>query len=543
MKPTSTFDAVTLEVLWSRLISIVNEAAAALMRTSFSTVVREAQDFSCIICDAEGNGLVQPPHSIPSFIGTLPETVKHFIARYPVASMRPGDVFITNDPWLGTGHLADVTVCKPVFLGDVVVGFAASTAHAPDMGGRTGSSESRDVYEEGFQIPPMYLCRAGVPDEILVMVLRANVREPDQVMGDIWAQVTALELIEQRVVSLMTDTRLASLRDLAREIHDRTEAAMRRAIRALPDGVYRYRTATDGMTQPVELVLAITVAGDTMTLDFDGTSPQLDRALNSAMCYTRAYTMYGLKCLLSPEVPNNEGSFRPIAIRAPVGSVLNHQFPYSGCSRALIGHYLPFMVLAALADAIPSRVRAGAGSPVWGILMRGLRANGKAFSAKFFYNGGMGAASSQDGISAISWPTNLSIVQSEIIEQTLPVVITHKRLRPGSGGDGQHRGGLGQEILFESTSNKPIVLVMMAERTRHPAPGLLGGQPGATGVLMVDGVVSDPKLEHLVRPGGSFMVATPGGGGFGDPAKRSAEARARDLKLGFVEGTVVRAGT
>ncbi len=536
MNAAPHFDAVTLEVLWSRLISIVNEAAAALMRTSFSTVVREAQDFSCIICDAQGNGLVQPPHSIPSFIGTLPATVKHFIAQYPVASMRPGDVFITNDPWLGTGHLADVTVCKPVFLNGEVVGFAASTAHAPDMGGRTGSTESRDVYEEGFQIPPMHLCRAGAPEDILIRVLRANVREPDQVMGDIWAQVTALELIEQRVVTLMTDTGLASLRALAHEIHDRTEAAMRRAIRALPDGVYRYRTATDGMTQPVELVAAITIAGDSLTVDFDGTSPQLDRALNSAMCYTRAYTMYGLKCLLSPEVPNNEGSFRAIDIRAPAGSVLNHQFPYSGCSRALIGHYLPFMVLAALADAIPDRVRAGAGSPVWGILMRGLRADGRAYSAKFFYNGGMGAASSQDGISAISWPTNLSITQTEIIEQSLPCEIAYKRLRPGSGGDGEHRGGLGQEILFESTSGKPIVLAFMAERTQHPAPGLRGGAPGAKGVLRVDGRVADPKLEHVLRPGGTFEVATPGGGGFGDPARRSSAARDRDRQLGFVDG-------
>jgi N-methylhydantoinase B len=527
------FDAVTLEVLWSRLISIVNEAAVALMRTSFSTVVREAQDFSCIIADAQGNGLVQPPHSIPSFIGTLPDTVKHFIAGHPVAQMRPGDVFITNDPWLGTGHLADVTVCKPIFLGERVVGFAASTAHAPDMGGRTGSSESRDVFEEGFQIPPMHLCKAGQPEEVLIRLLRTNVREPDQVMGDIWAQVTALELIEKRVITLMTDAGLDSLNALAREIHDRCEAAMRAAIRELPDGVYRYRAVTDGMVQPVELCVAITIRGDSLVVDFDGTSPQLDRALNSAMCYTRAYTMYGLKCLLSPEVPNNEGSFRPIGIRAPKGSVLNHQFPYSGCSRALIGHYLPFMVFGALVEAIPDRVRAGTGSPVWGVLMRGLRRSGQAFSAKFFYNGGMGAAASQDGISCISWPTNLSITQTEIIEQSLPCEIAYKRLRPGSGGDGRFRGGLGQEMLFESTSDKPIVLVFMAERTRHPAPGFMGGEPGEVGLLQVDGREADSKLEHVLRPGGTFMMRTPGGGGFGDPATRPPELRERDRRLGF----------
>lgn len=528
------FDAVTLEVLWSRLISIVNEAAVALMRTSFSTVVREAQDFSCIIADGEGNGLAQPPHSIPSFIGTLPDTVKHFISSFPVQSMRPGDVFITNDPWKGTGHLADVSVCKPIFLEDRVVGFAASTAHAPDMGGRTGSSESRDVFEEGFQIPPMQLCRQGQPDEILIKLLRTNVREPDQVMGDIWAQVTALELIEKRVIALMEGAGLSVLTDLAKEIHDRCEAAMRAAISALPDGVYRYKAVTDGMAQPVELCAAITIAGDSLVVDFEGTSPQLDRALNSAMCYTRAYTMYGVKCLLSPEVPNNEGAFRPIDIRAPRGSVLNHEFPYSGCSRALIGHYLPFIVCGALAEAIPDRVRAGTGSPVWGILMRGLRASGQAFSGKFFYNGGMGAASSQDGISCISWPTNLSITQTEITEQSLPCEIAYKRFCPGSGGDGQFRGGLGQELLFESTSAKPIVLVFMAERTRHPAPGFLGGKPGDVGLLMVNQRVVDPKLEHVLPPGGTFLMRTPGGGGFGDPNLRSPAMRERDRQLGYV---------
>ncbi|MGE0797935.1 MAG: hydantoinase B/oxoprolinase family protein [Lautropia sp.] len=534
MKTGQTFDAVTLEVLWGRLIAIVNEAAVALMRTSFSTVVREAQDFSCIIADAEGRGVAQPPHSIPSFIGTLPDTVKHFIDEYPVAGMRPGDVFITNDPWKGTGHLADVSVCKPIFLGDRVVAFAASTAHAPDMGGRTGSSESRDVFEEGFQIPPMHLCRQGEPDQSLVRLLRTNVREPDEVLGDIWAQVTALELIETRLLSLMQGAGLESLAELAGEIHDRCETAMRNAIRAVPNGIYRYRTATDGMADPVELCVAIEVSDDSLTVDFEGTSPQLDRALNSAMCYTRAYTMYGLKCLLSPEVPNNEGAFRPIEIKAPAGSVLNHRYPYSGCSRALIGHYLPFIVCGALAEAIPERVRAGAGSPVWGVLMRGLRANGQAFSAKFFYNGGMGGSASQDGISCISWPTNLSITQTEIVEQSLPCEIVYKRVRPGSGGDGEFRGGLGQELLFESTSDRPIVLVFMAERTRTPAPGFFGGQPGSRGVVVVNGKEVDSKLEHVLPPRGTFLIGTPGGGGFGDPAARSGPARARDRQLGYV---------
>ena len=533
-EPNPGFDAATLEVYWTRLISIVNEASAALMRTSFSAVVREAQDFSCIVADEAGRGLVQPPHSIPSFIGTLPETVKHFIAEFTIDDMRGGDVFITNDPWIGTGHLADVTVCKPIFLGARVIGFAASTAHAPDMGGRTGSSESRDVFEEGFQIPAMHFCHAGQPDRTFEKLLRANVREPDQVMGDLWAQVSALELIERRVVAFMGEAGLDTLADLAREVHDRCETAMRKAIRALPDGVYRASARTDGMVDPVEIRAAITVQGDSISVDYAGSSPQLDRALNCAMCYTRAYTMYGLKCLLSPDVPNNEGAFRPITITAPHGSVLNHEFPHSGCSRALIGHYLPIVMFTALAEAVPDKVMAGVGSPVWSVLMRGRQRDGRPFADKFFYNGGTGGTIRRDGISALSWPTNISITQAEVVEQSTPCEIIYKRLRPGSGGDGRFRGGLGQDLLFESVSDKPLALVFMAERTRSPAPGLLGGLDGGLGSVIIDGQEIDAKLGHVLRPGGSLLVRTPGGGGFGPPEQRATAARERDQALGYI---------
>ncbi len=511
------FDAVQLEILWTRLISIVNEAAAALMRTSFSTLVREALDFSCIVADATGQGLAQPPNSIPSFIGTLPATVRHFIREIGIETMRPGDVFITNDPWKGTGHLADVSVCKPIFLDGTVVGFAASVAHAPDMGGRTGSSESRDVFEEGFQIPPMHMCRAGVPDATFFKILSANVREPEEVVGDLWAQVSALELIEKRIITLMQEAGLSSLAGLAGEIHDRSEKAMREAIRALPDGVYRYQTQTDGMVEPITIKIAITVRDDTIVVDYDGTSPQVDRALNSALCYTQAYTMYGLKCLLSPEIPNNAGSFRPIEIRAPEGSLVNHRFPNSGCSRALVGHYLPFLVLAALAPAIPDRVIAGSGSPVWSVLMRGIDQRNRAFADKFFYNGGMGAGARRAGMSAISWPTNLSITQTEVVENSVPCEIRYKRLRPGSGGIGYHNGGMGQDVMLESVSDKPMLLIFMAERTRIPAPGLQGGGDGETGSLLLDGKPIDPKVQHVLPPGSNVLLRTPGGGGFGKP--------------------------
>lgn len=530
----STFDPIVLEVLWTRMISIVNEASVAIQRTAFSTLVREAQDFSCIITDEKGQGLVQPPTSIPSFIGTLPETVRHFLSEFPVDTLVPGDVLVTNDPWRGTGHLSDVSVAKPIFYGGRVVGFAASTAHLPDMGGQTGSSESRDVYEEGFQIPVMKLLSAGKRDESLLRILAMNVRVPDEVLADLFAQVAALDLMDQRTTALMREYGLPDLTELAREIHDRSEAATRKAIAALPDGISNYVVKTDGMSPPVEIHVSVEVRGEEMVVDFAGTSPQADRAVNSAMCYTRAYTMYGLKSILSAEIPNNEGSGRPITIKAPEGSVVNHKFPRSGCSRALIGHYLPFAVFGALAPLIPDRIMAGPGSPVWSILMRGVWEDGRAFANKFFFNGGMGANHRADGINTMSWPTNLSITPAEMIEQQVPCRVTYKKLRPGSGGAGRNRGGLGQDIMVESRNDTPMVLVFQGERTVHPAPGIAGGQPGATGELYLDGERIDPKKQHSLKPGGKVLMRLPGGGGFGDPQERTAAARERDGELGYV---------
>ncbi len=529
------FDAVTLQVLWTRLISIVNEASAALVRTSFSTLVREAYDFSCIITDDRGHGVVQPPGSIPAFIGTLPATVRHFLADFPVDVLRPGDILITNDPWKGTGHLADVSVAKPIFMNGKVVAFAASVAHAPDMGGRTGSTESRDVFEEGFQIPVMRLCAAGKPDETFLKLLRTNVRAPDEVVGDLWAQVSALELIEERLLPLMRQYKLPSLQQIAGEIHARSEKAMRAAIKSIPDGTYRYEIQTDGLDEPMVIKIALTVKEDEIDVDFAGTSPQVDKALNSAMSYTYAYTMYGLKCVLSPEIPNNEGAFRPIHISAPHGSILNHKFPTSGCSRAMLGHYLPFAVLGALSTIIPDRVMAGPGSPIWSVLMRGNDEHGKPFTNKLFFNGGVGANHRQDGMSCLSWPSNISLTPAEVVEQHTPCRIVYKKLRPNSGGVGTFRGGLGQDILIENRSSSSMMLAFLAERTKFPAPGIAGGDAGERGALFINGDPADPKKQHVLKPGGTILMQTPGGGGYGKVGKRQAAALAIDFRLGRTE--------
>jgi N-methylhydantoinase B len=528
------FDAVELELLWRRLISLVDEAAAALVRTSFSTLVRESYDFSCIVTDETGQSLVQATESIPSFIGTLPETVKHFLRFFPPEKLSPGDVLITNDIWLGTGHLPDITVAKPIFHHGKLVAFSASTAHAPDIGGKIRSPEPREVFEEGLQIPPLKLMRAGEADETLVAILRKNVRTPEQTIGDLWAQVVALDLMEERLHILMEQAELDDLAALAAEIHARCEAAMRSAIAALPDGTYTSELQTDGlMDKPVTLKLTLTIQGDRIIADYTGTDAQVDRAINCALCYTYAMTMYGIKVCTSPNLPNNEGAWRPISIVAPEGCIVNPIFPASGGSRMLIGHYLPMLVFGCLGQIVPERVMAACGSPMWGMNQSGLNANGKPYANMFFFNGGMGANMRGDGISCLSWPSNVSSTAIEITEHIAPLRVHYKRLRLDSGGPGRHRGGLGQEIALESRAKTPIAVSFLAERTIFPAFGIEGGKAGAPGVLRINGEKVDPKKQYVLSRGDTVILATPGGGGHGDPEQRDKLVRENDIRAGY----------
>ena len=530
-----TFDAIELELLWRRLISLVDEAAAAMVRTSFSTLVRESYDFSCVVTDASGQSLVQASESIPSFIGTLPETVKHFLRHFPEDQLSPGDVLITNDIWLGTGHLPDVTLAKPIFRNGKLIAFSATTAHVPDIGGKIRSPEPRDVFEEGLQIPPMKMMAAGKTDETLVALIRKNVRTPDQTMGDLYAQIVALDLMEDRLLVLMENYGLPDLTDLAREIQGRCEVAMRAAIRELPDGTYRSELKTDGiMDKPITIRMALTIKGDEILIDFAGTDAQVDRAINCAMCYTNAMCMYGVKVCTNSNLPNNEGAWRPITLTAPPGCIVNPQFPAPGGSRMLIGHYIPMLVFGCLGQIVPERVMAACGSPMWGMNQSGVREGGKPYANMFFYNGGMGGNIQGDGVTCLSWPSNVSSTSIEISEHIAPLRFHHKKLRPDSGGAGRHRGGLGQEILIESRSETPIAVSFLAERTIFAAFGIEGGRDGAPGELRINGEKTDPKKQYVLNKGDTVSLGTPGGGGHGDPKLRSAAALAADVAAGYV---------
>ncbi|HEX4893067.1 MAG TPA: hydantoinase B/oxoprolinase family protein [Hyphomicrobiaceae bacterium] len=528
------FDAVTLEIFWRRMISAVDEAAKALRRTSFSTLVNESNDFALVLTDAHGQSLAQNTESIPSFIGTLPVTVKEFIRQIGVENIRPGDVLITNTPWIATGHLNDITVAKPIFRKGRLAAFAASTAHAPDIGGRVRSAEAREVFEEGFHIPVMKLMSEGVLDTTLVKLLRAQVRTPDQTEGDLWAQLTGLDLLEGRLGDLMDEYALDGLEAFSEEILSRSERAMRAAIRALPDGVYPYEFKTDGLDEPFTYRISVAIRGDKVVADYEGTSPQVDRAINCPITYTYAMTAYAFKCALLPNLPNNEGIFRCIEVKAPEGSLVNPRYPAAVGGRMATGHYLPIAVFGALQAVLGEAVIAASGSPLWSLIQTGVRPNGKTYANVLFFNGGMGATGAGDGQSTYAWPSNVSNVPVELIERNAPLLINRKALRPDSGGPGRHRGGLGQEIAFEVLSETPVGMIFMAERCRFPAEGAMGGANGAPGDLTIDGRSVDHRRNVVLTKGQQVVLRTPGGGGFGAPEEREAGAIEDDRRLGYV---------
>ncbi len=509
------FDAVTLEILWRRMISAADEAAKTLQRVSFSTLVNESNDFACVLTDANGASLVQNTESIPSFNGCLPVTVKHFLDVIGPDAMAPGDFFVCNDPWVGTGHLNDITIAKPVFRDGRLIAFCASTAHAPDIGGKVRSVVAREVFEEGFAIPAMRLIHKGEPDQTFFKLLRAAVRTPDQTEGDIWAQVTALDLMEQRLLALMDDYGLVDLEAFAEEIHGRCERAMRAALAEAPDGRFEFGFDTDGLAAPFHFQVAVTVAGDRVHVDWTGTSAQVGRAINCPFVYTFAMSSYALKCAFLPNLPNNEGVFRCIEVTAPAGSLVNPRRPAAVGGRMATGHYLPTAIFGALSQALPERVMAASGSPLWSIIQTGVDAAGKPYANTLFFNGGSGATAVTDGQSCYSWPSNISNVPIELTERNTPFFIRKKALRDGSGGGGAQTGGLGQEIVLEHAGEGEIGVIFMAERLRHPAHGLLGGEKGATGAVLIDGVAADARADHVLRPGQTITLKLPGGGGYG----------------------------
>ena len=506
------FDPITLEILWARIISIVDEASATFSRASFSTLVREANDFAVILTDADGRSIAQSTKSIPSFIGTLPATIKTFLEHFPADTLRDGDVLITNDPWLGTGHVHDVNLVVPIFWDGTLIAFAGIASHLPDIGGRIRSTGVREIFEEGLQIPPLKLFEAGVPNETLMAMINRNVRVPDHSMGDILGAVAGCQSLGVKLQDLLT-TEQIDLSALAEILQSRSESVMRRAIGDVPDGDYHHVVRHDGFEDRIVIDCTITVAGDEMKIDYTGSTEQLPRAVNVVPAYTFAYTAYGVKVLLAPNVPNNEGSFRPITTSAPSGSILNPVYPAASGGRGIIGHMLPAAVMGALAPVLGNRFGAE-GSANSSFTMTGQH-NGRRYAVINFLNAGLGATAEREGQSVLSFPSNLGNTPVEVMESLAPIRILHRARRRGSGGDGRHRGGDGLDLSFEFLGDEPAVCSFISTRRIVPPSGASGGQDGATGSIKINGELIDPAEHQVLRNGDRIDFLTAGGGGFG----------------------------
>lgn len=527
-------DPITIEVQWNRLISIMDEVDVTVVRTSFSTIVGESRDFAVIMLDRQGRSLAQSQLSSPAFTCHLPITVKHLLRAFPADTLEPGDVLMTNDPWIGTGHLPDLSIVTPVFHAGQVVAFMACAAHVADIGGRLDFFEARDLFEEGLRIPPSKLYAGGRENEQLTRLIAANVRVPDLVLGDVHAVIGAERLGSQRLGEFLGDYGGApAFEMLAEEILTRSDQAMRQALRDLPDGEWTSDLDADGFLTPLHLRVKVTKQADRVHFDYSGSSPQFTNAsINCVMNCTFADTFYPLKCSLTPELPNNEGLFRALSITAPEGSVLNTTFPSAVKSRSKTSFHLHVVIYGALAQAMPDRIQAGSGS-FWAITMHGVDDDGATFNVHVLPNGGKGATARMDGLPTIAFPYNGTVTPTEIIENQAPVVVEHKRLVIDSGGVGRFRGGLGQEMQMRVVGQRRMIASVRPDKVRFPPPGARGGGPGQAGRFTINGEDA-PVRPHALQPGDVVTLRLPGGGGYGDPRERSHDAVHRDVADGYV---------
>jgi N-methylhydantoinase B/oxoprolinase/acetone carboxylase alpha subunit len=536
------FDPVSLEIMWSRLIGTADEMWTTVLRTAVSTIIGAAQDFGCELLDEHGNSLAHSYRSMPVFNLIMPELTRKLIEAHPVETMRPGDVFTTNDPWLCAGHLDDIAVITPIFRGDRVVAFANTVAHTSSIGGALDGLGVRDLHEEGFFMPLLKLYDAGTPNETLFALIAANVRQPEMVLTDIESQVTANVVANQRILAFMDEYALDSLADLATTVQSRAEVAMRNAIDAIPDGRYSAEEWVEGVGDPLPLRVAIDVRGSDLYVDYSGSAPQtLGGGINCTFTYTRAHTVYPLKCLLTPGVPNNEGCFRPIHVSAPERSILHAMPPASVNSRTKTGWHMHTLLFRALGDAIPERVQAGNG------LMYTIRAyaragDGTPRNAHLICGGGRGAGMGHDGVTRNCFPSSAGNVPIEIFESRVPVLVEQDVLEPNSGGAGRWRGAPGQRVTVRRHPDHslPVALYVHPDRLRYPAPGLFGGESSQRNTLLFndENLAPDGRLTSgeiiLQSSDDVFTSIVAGGAGYGHVAERDPEARKRDEEYGYV---------
>ena len=534
---------IQMQVMWNRLISVVEEQAQTLIRTAFGAATREAGDLSAGVFLPDGRMVAQAVTGTPGHVNSMAESVGHFLTEYPANGMRPGDTYVTNDPWKGTGHLNDFTMVTPVFAGKRMVALFASTVHVVDIGGLGFGPDGTQVYHEGLFVPILKLVDAGQFSQTVLKIIRANVREPVQVEGDLYALVACNEVGGRRLNAMMAEYRLKDIEALGEFIITRSNAAMLAAVRGWPQGTWSTTMTIDGYGSPITLAAKLTISRSGIDIDFSGTSPVVAKGINVPKSYTDAYTSFGVRCIIGANIPNNAGSLSVVRVTAPEGCILNAPFPLAVAARSTVGQMLPDVVFGCLRQPRPDKVPAEGTSCLWNIRLAGGQGSAgaaamlkaKRFTVVGFNTGGTGARPAKDGLSVTSFPSGVRNVSLEIMETISPLVFWRKEYRPDSGGAGSARGGLGQVIEIENGDNAPMVLDATFDRIHHPARGADGGKAGSGGrVRLRSGQELNGMGNQLVPAGDRLIVETPGGGGIGEPCQRARDMVTQDLKYGLV---------
>lgn len=534
MTESNTIDRIQMQIIWDRLLAVVEEQAQTLIRTAFSTTVREAGDLSSGVFDTRGRMLAQAVTGTPGHVNAMAASVRFFLNEYPISSLQSGDVLVTNDPWYGTGHLNDFTVVTPVFRDDKAVALFAATSHIADIGGIGFGPEGRQVYEEGLNIPIGYLFKAGAVNETLFDILRANVRDPLAAEGDLYSLTACNQTGAESLLAMLEEFDLQDLDSVGEMIINNSRTAMLEEIRKLPYGSWQYSMQIDGYDEAIDLVCSVTINDEGINVDFDGTSQSSQHGINVPLTYTQAYASFGVRCVIGNDIPNNAGSLELVRVKAPEQCILNATRPAAVSARHAIGQMLPDVVLGCLETPLQGKVPAEGASCLYGPVFLGGRgiipgSQSDTFVINAFYAGGTGARLDKDGLSCTAFPSGVRSTPVEITETTAPLIIWRKEYRPDSGGDGQFRGGCGQIMEFAHSQGEAYVASKMFDRVRHPARGRQGGKNGAAGKVYIKNGAELKGMGRETIPANAIMVMeTPGGGGRGDPTKRSAGAIASD---------------
>ncbi|MEJ8566014.1 hydantoinase B/oxoprolinase family protein [Elongatibacter sediminis] len=541
MTETGALGRIHTQLLWDRLLAVVEEQAQTLMRTAFSTTVREAGDLSAGVFDTRGRMLAQAVTGTPGHVNAMAASVGFFLERHPIGSLVPGDVLVTNDPWYGTGHLNDFTVVTPVFRGAECVALFASTSHIADVGGLGFGPDGRQVYEEGLNIPIGHLYRAGEANETLLDILRANVRDPVAAEGDLYSLTACNRAGAERLLATLEEFSLESLDAPAERIIGQSREAMLAGVRDLPHGCWRNAMRVDGYDEPVDLVCAVTIGDEGIDVDFEGTSPACAHGINVPLTYTQAYASFGVRCVVGNDVPNNAGSLGVVRVAAPEGCILNAPRPAAVSARHAIGQMLPDVVLGALEEPLGGRVPAEGASCLFGPVFLGGRgvipgSRGEPFVINAFYAGGTGGRPGKDGLDCTAFPSGVRSTPVEITENAAPLIIWRKEYRPDSGGTGRFRGGAGQIMEFGHAADEAFAVSKMFDRIGHPARGRQGGSAGAPARVYTSGGAELRGMGREVIPAGERMILeTAGGGGLGDPEQRAESETAADRRNGLTD--------